>query len=51
MAVHEPVLCIKDAEFVGNGLSDEGITYEGYRLADGSVHFYDVSNGQELTEE
>ena len=51
MAVHKPVLCISNAEFVGSGTTDEGIHIEGYRLTDGTVHFYNEETGEQLPDE
>lgn len=51
MGIHIPVLRIKNAEFVGSGTTDEGIHIEGYRLADGTVHFYNEETGEQLPDE
>ena len=47
----QPYLLIPNSLFMGRGITREGIHYEGFKLLDGSIHYYNSRTGKELVDD
>ncbi len=44
----QPYLYIPESIFIGRGITQDGVYYEGFELKDGSIHYYETDTGKEL---